>query len=153
MDVIDYIRRQFAYNAWANQEVLTSLRNGADSRSLELMSHVLAAEVLWMNRLKQQPQSMRVWPGLDVAGCEAKAGETAEAWREYLKAITAADLESEIRYTNSKGEPWNSRVIDVLDHVIVHSAYHRGQIASHMRGQGKVPAYTDFIHAVRQKLI
>jgi uncharacterized damage-inducible protein DinB len=32
----------------------------------------------------------------------------------------------------------------------MHSAYHRGQIASHMREQGQAPAYTDFIHAVRQ---
>jgi uncharacterized damage-inducible protein DinB len=32
----------------------------------------------------------------------------------------------------------------------MHSAYHRGQIASHMREQRYTPAYTDFIHAVRQ---
>jgi uncharacterized damage-inducible protein DinB len=35
----------------------------------------------------------------------------------------------------------------------MHSAYHRGQIASLMRAGGGIPAYTDFIHAVRQGLI
>jgi uncharacterized damage-inducible protein DinB len=40
-----------------------------------------------------------------------------------------------------------------LTHVLLHSAYHRGQIASQMRGNGQTPAYTDFIHAVRQGLI
>jgi uncharacterized damage-inducible protein DinB len=37
-----------------------------------------------------------------------------------------------------------------LIHVLFHSAYHRGQIALQMRASGLTPAYTDFIHAVRQ---
>ena len=42
---------------------------------------------------------------------------------------------------------------DILTHVLLHSAYHRGQIASQVRAGGEQPAYTDFIHAVRQGLI
>ena len=42
---------------------------------------------------------------------------------------------------------------DILTHVVLHSAYHRGQIASQMRAGGAPPAYTDFIHAARQGLI
>jgi uncharacterized damage-inducible protein DinB len=37
--------------------------------------------------------------------------------------------------------------------VLFHSAYHRGQIASQMRAAGFTPAYTDFIHAVREGFI
>jgi uncharacterized damage-inducible protein DinB len=35
-------------------------------------------------------------------------------------------------------------------HVIMHSAYHRGQIAAEVRAAGLTPAYTDFIQSVRQ---
>jgi uncharacterized damage-inducible protein DinB len=35
----------------------------------------------------------------------------------------------------------------------MHSAYHRGQIATQMRTAGYLPAYTDFIHGVRQRLV
>jgi uncharacterized damage-inducible protein DinB len=35
-------------------------------------------------------------------------------------------------------------------HVLLHSVYHRGQIALQMRSSGAEPAYTDFIHSVRQ---
>ncbi len=42
---------------------------------------------------------------------------------------------------------------DILTHVVLHSAYHRGQIASQVRSGGEQPAYTDFIHAARQGLI
>ena len=58
-----------------------------------------------------------------------------------------------IAYTNTKGERYSSRIVDVLTHVIMHSAYHRGQIASDIRADGGEPAYTDFIHAVRQRFI
>jgi uncharacterized damage-inducible protein DinB len=44
-------------------------------------------------------------------------------------------------------------VEEILTHVVIHSAYHRGQIASDVRAAGGVPAYTDYIHAVRQGLI
>jgi len=37
--------------------------------------------------------------------------------------------------------------------VITHSTYHRGQIAADLRAAGVQPAYTDFIHGVRQGLI
>jgi uncharacterized damage-inducible protein DinB len=35
----------------------------------------------------------------------------------------------------------------------MHSTYHRGQIAAAMRQAGATPAYTDFIHAVRQGFV
>jgi uncharacterized damage-inducible protein DinB len=42
-------------------------------------------------------------------------------------------------------------VDDILMHVVMHSAYHRGQIALEVRCAGQTPAYTDFIHAIRTK--
>jgi uncharacterized damage-inducible protein DinB len=38
-------------------------------------------------------------------------------------------------------------------HVIMHSVYHRGQIAASMRDSGLIPASTDFIFAIRQGLV
>ena len=66
---------------------------------------------------------------------------------------SCAGLNEKIEYRNSKGEPWSSRVEDILTHVLFHSAYHRGQVALEMRAAGLEPAYTDFIHAVRQGFV
>ena len=154
MNVADSLRRQFAYNAWANGEVLATIRkNGGSERSVQLMSHILAAERVWLERLKQQPQSVPVWPKPDLDQCEADAADLAQLWHDYLDLITAGDVSLEISYKNSKGEPWSSTIVDTLIHVVMHSAYHRGQIASHMRANGQTPAYTDFIHGVRQGLV
>ncbi len=160
MNLADYLRRQFAYDEWANREVLKAIRAAEGSkpassneRSLQLMSHIVAAERLWLERLKQVPQSVPVWPEPDLAQCEAQVAELGLEWLEFLDLITAGDVSQSISYTNTKGERWTSTIVDVLTHVVVHSAYHRGQIATHMRANGQTPAYTDFIHGVRNGLI
>jgi uncharacterized damage-inducible protein DinB len=154
MDLADYLRRQFAYDVWANREVLAAIQAaGPSERSLALMAHIISAERLWLERLRQQPQSSPVWPKISSQQCEAQGAELARSWPVYLKPLTAADVAKTIGYKNSKGEPWTSTIGDILTHVLLHSAYHRGQVASCMRGNGHTPAYTDFIHAVRQGLI
>lgn len=153
MNLADHLRRQFAYDAWANREVLNAIRGqgGDDERSLQLLSHILAAERVWLERLLQRPQSVPVWPKADLALCEGENEKLARLWVDYLNSV--GDLDQAISYRNSKGEGWTSTVGDVLTHVLMHSAYHRGQIASHMRGRGQTPAYTDFIHGVRQGFV
>jgi uncharacterized damage-inducible protein DinB len=136
MELIDHLRRQFAYDAWANREVLATLRASPrpTERPLQLLAHILSAERLWLERIRRQPQSLPVWP-------------------EFFSQLTPAGLSENITYKNSKGEPWTSTVEDILSHVALHSAYHRGQIASQVRAGGEQPAHTDFIHAARQGLI
>lgn len=155
MNLADYLRREFVYDAWANREVLAAIRGagGDDTRSVQLMTHVLATERLWYERLKQLPQSMPVWPSPDLAYCEAESATLDTLWHEYLDLVTAGDVSQTVSYRNSKGESWTSAIADILTHVVMHSAYHRGQIASHMRESGKTPAYTDFIHGIRQGLV
>jgi uncharacterized damage-inducible protein DinB len=150
VNVADYLRRQFVYDAWANREVLNAIRAAGDEdkRSLQLMAHVLAAGRVWLERLKHVPQSVPVWPQSELAACEAEAKKLESEWLQYLNGV--ADLSQNVTYKNTKGEAWSSSIGDVLTHVLMHSAYHRGQIASYMREQGQAPAYTDFIHAVRQ---
>jgi uncharacterized damage-inducible protein DinB len=125
----------------------------ARERSLQLMAHIISAERLWLERLKNQPPSTPVWPEGDLEHCEAQAAEVTRLWREHLDLITAGDVHQSVSYKNSKGEAYTSTIEDILSHVVLHSAYHRGQIASHMRASGQTPAYTDFIHGVRQGLV
>lgn len=85
--------------------------------------------------------------------CEAQIAELTSRWHTFLIELLPADLPNEINYKNSKGEPWTSTIEDILSHVLLHSSYHRGQIANEVRAGGEQPAYTDFIHAARKGLI
>jgi uncharacterized damage-inducible protein DinB len=155
MDAKDFLR-MFDYDSWANRECIAAMRAAAGSVSPDMvgrMAHILSAQKLWLERILNQPQSTAVWPSATIEECSALAEEISSAWRNYLKSLSQRTLDSNVKYRNSKGEPWSSRVDDILTHVLFHSAYHRGQIALQMRASGFAPASTDFIHAVRAGFI
>ena len=64
--------------------------------------------------------------------------------------MSPESLGQQIRYTNSKGEDWSNAVADVLTHVVLHSSYHRGQIASLLGRAGEAAAYSDYIECLRR---
>jgi uncharacterized damage-inducible protein DinB len=155
MNLVDHFARLFTYDDWANREVLANLQAApaASPQSLKLVAHVLAAERLWLERLSQQEQTLPVWPQFTIEQCVDQLAALASLWKNYLAAGSEAELEKSVSYRNSKGEAWSSRKEDILMHVIMHSAYHRGQVATAVRAAGSTPAYTDFIHSVRQGFV
>jgi uncharacterized damage-inducible protein DinB len=155
MNTAEYFLKMFNYDHWANRECLNALRaiTPQPPKVLRLLAHILSAQKLWLERLQRVPQSVAVWPSSTIEDCADLADEMLSAWNNYLTELPPADLEQEISYRNSKGESWSSRVEDIITHVLLHSAYHRGQVALEMRAVGLQPAYTDFIHGVRQGLV
>jgi uncharacterized damage-inducible protein DinB len=156
----DDFLRMFSYDHWANRECLRAMREckTLPVTTLGRLAHILSAERLWLERLRQQKQTMPVWPTSTIEECETLTDEMGVAWRDFLSKLGQGELDRTeldriIEYRNTKGELWSNRIEDVLMHVIMHSAYHRGQIAVEMRGAGVVPASTDFIHAVRLGLV
>lgn len=151
---MDNLQRLFDYNAWANRECLTAVRaGGAPALALRVLGHIVGAEHLWLARLKDTRAPFAVWPALTVDQCDTECAALAAAWAAFVAAADPARLDVVVSYVNSKGEAWRSRVGDILTHVVLHSSYHRGQIASHVRAAGAQPAYTDFIHATRAGLV
>ena len=150
-----YLRRLFSYDEWANREVLGVLSgNHPDvASSRKLLAHIIAAEWVWLDRLEGRPQSTPVWPDLTLEECRQHTARLPRLWEAYLDRLSPAQLSSTIAYKNTKGEVWTSAIEDVLLHVTTHSAYHRGQIAANLRAAGLQPAYTDYIHGVRQGLV
>jgi uncharacterized damage-inducible protein DinB len=145
------LRRLFDYDQWANREALASLRAAGTPppRALRLMGHIVAAEALWLARAKQEPAPLAVWPDLSLPQCDLWLGDLERSWKPYLEEVTPARLAERVEYVNTKGESFGNTLEDVLTHVVMHSAYHRGQIAADVRAAGRQPAYTDFVHAVR----
>ncbi|HET6778062.1 MAG TPA: DinB family protein [Gemmatimonadales bacterium] len=145
------LARLLRYDVWANRQTLESLPEGnTPPRSLRWMNHIVGAELLWLSRMANKPAPLPVWPDLSLGEC-AKHLERLSS--ELLESLNHEPLSQPVSYTNSKGEPWTSTVEEILTHLVIHSAYHRGQIASDLRTAGHEPVYTDYIHAVRQRLV
>jgi uncharacterized damage-inducible protein DinB len=142
------LTRMFAYDDWANREELARARESAPA--LRLLNHIIAAQWLWIARLRNEKAKMAVWPELTIEQLPAELDGLRDAWRDILPD---ADLSSTVNYRNTKGEAWSSTVDDIVTHVLMHGAYHRGQIATVVRQGGQTPAYTDYIQAARTRII
>jgi uncharacterized damage-inducible protein DinB len=155
MSILEHIRSLFSYDDWANREVLRSLQalDAPPARSISLLAHIVSAERLWRERLLVQEQTLPVWPQFTLEQCKVEIDQLPGLWKNYLTSLGEAGLSGSITYKNTKGESFTSRKQDILTHVVMHSVYHRGQIAADMRAAGFNPAYTDFIHAVRQAFV
>ena len=155
MDLLAHYKQLVSYDGWANLEMIASFRavGSAAERPMKLMAHIIAAQYLWRARMLAEESPFTVWPELSLEQCDQEARKLTGLWRQYLAAKSPPSLEDTIPYKNSKGESYRSAIRDILTHVFMHSAYHRGQIASDVRQAGHMPAYTDFIHGVRQGLV
>jgi uncharacterized damage-inducible protein DinB len=148
--VIATLRRLFAWNAVANRGATAAVAAaGSPAAALRTLAHIVGGERLWLSRLEHVPSHPAVWPALTAAQCADEGAALARAWTERLAMTDERGLAERVAYVNSKGEAWENSVGDVLLHVVLHSAYHRGQVASAVRAAGGTPAYTDFIQAVR----
>lgn len=155
MESIEHLRHLFDHDAWANREVLAVLREArpVPDASLRWLAHLVGTEHLWLARLRGATSPLPVWPDLTLEGLGVHLDRLCEEWDEYLGALPPGGLNRMVEYTNSKGEPWESRVGTILTHVILHAGHHRGQIASDLRKAGLEPPYTDYVHAVRAGLV
>jgi len=99
--------------------------------------------------LKGETPNHPVWPALSLEQCAALVGTNQRALAAYVEGLTPADLSRGVRYTNSAGREFTSSIEDILLHLGLHGAYHRGQIAWALRKGGSVPIATDYIAFVR----
>ena len=143
--------RLFGYDAWANRESIAALPEHPSARALAILGHLAGSERTWLSRLTGRPSPLVVWPSLSRDQAAAELAADASEWRAYLGGNP--DLKARLRYTNLKGEPSENSIEEVLTHVLMHSAYHRGQLAMLTRDGGDTPASTDFIFAARKGLV
>lgn len=147
----DHLRSLMAHLRWADERVRESLERASDAppRAVELYAHVVAAEHVWLSRLRGEPPRVAVWPAVTLSDCASLARETADGLAEYVAGLTDENAASTVTYRNTAGAEFTSAVGDILLHVAMHGSYHRGQIALLLRDAGQEPAPTDLIAFAR----
>jgi uncharacterized damage-inducible protein DinB len=148
---MEQLRKLVDHLAWADARVLEGLRTspGSDPRALELYAHVLGAEHVWLARIAVTLPRVAVWPLLTLEGCSRLSAENVAGLRRVVADATPASLASTVKYTNSAGRTYDSRIEDILLHIALHGVYHRGQVALIVRMAGGEPAPTDYIGFIR----
>ena len=146
-----HFTKLYGHLAWADARVLQSLRTAHTvlKRDLDLYSHILGSEHVWLSRIKSTRARVAVWPSLTLDEAERLAGENSAAFNKVVSELTEEGRETPITYRNSAGDQFTSTLEDILTHVSLHGAYHRGQIAASIRAAGDVPSPTDYIAFAR----
>jgi uncharacterized damage-inducible protein DinB len=146
-----HIGRMLRAMTWADAQMLGALHDDAPGKdeALPMFAHLLAAEHRWLSRLQGQEPRFSVWPTLTFSECELLAADNAAGYTDYLATLKNADLETVMRYRDSKGTEYANSVLDILTHIVIHGAYHRGQIARVIGRAGGQPMNTDYIAYVR----
>ncbi len=139
------------YNDWANTKVLTALMKlGSDvpPRCVQLFSHIVNAQVIWLARIQGTAAGVEVWQLQDLATCERMQQSFTDKFQETIVAQDLA-LSSTVNYTNSKKDAFHNSLQDIIIHIFNHGTYHRAQIATEIRQNGFTPDNTDYITFVR----
>ncbi len=152
------IQLLYKYNRWANSETLDASARlteeqftkdlSSSHRSVrDTLAHILAAEWIWLTRWNGvSPKSLlNPLDFPDLGSLRARWAEVERDQTAFVNDITDESLESAVTYVNTKGEEWTYPLWQMMQHVVNHSTYHRGQVATMLRQLGAEPAPTDFL--------
>jgi len=156
--MIRELRRLFAYNRWANLrmlEALEALTPEELSRDMEgsfpsvtaTLVHLMGAEWVWMRRWSgSSPTAFP--PSLVLDSVAAVRREWSLLWEEqqaFLADLDDEALRARVTYTRFDGSEQEQPMHEILRHVVNHSTYHRGQVATMLRQLGHTPPGTDLV--------
>jgi uncharacterized damage-inducible protein DinB len=143
------LQRLHAYNNWATKSLLRHLaeQSAIPENTLKVMQHIINAESIWTSRISGEKPTVGVWEAHTLQECKEIHQRSSEKLSQLLN--TDQDLNTQISYVTSNGDPYTDNMHDILIHVFNHATYHRAQIAKDLRNNGLEPINTDYIQFMR----
>ena len=150
--MFSYLLNQYKHLHWANRKLLSVLSQDGDvlSEAVGLMSHIVSAEHIWLARIGGQEEALAPWSRLSVPDCEAYAAANSAGYLNIIAQLDEGRLEESISFKLTNGTPMTSTLGDILSHVVVHGAHHRGQVARIIAQNGmEVPAIDYIVYRMQ----
>ena len=138
----------------------------------ESVFHILAAEWIWLQRWRgasprasvpNPDASARTWNGLtpgekpayeELASAAALRAfaETLERERQaFLDSLNDDRLQRPLAYTDMTGAPLSLPLVQVMQHLVNHGTYHRGQVTTLLRQVGGETVPLDMSYFFREQ--
>ena len=140
LDALDVLIEQLNYDRWAAARRLEVLHAYEDQRrtpeqqaafddAVNILAHVEAARVVWLDRMEGVATSVAVFPRTDLAGAASLMEQADARFGAFRERLADGSLGRAVEYTTSEGQRRVSTVSQILSHLVTHGAYHGGQIA------------------------
>ncbi|MEO3406973.1 DinB family protein [Mucilaginibacter sp. CAU 1740] len=148
-----YFIKMFGYNRYTTEQILQAMEtNGAPAVTLKLMTHLLAAELIWLERCTLVPPTLpSPWPQqFSLAQCKDLVASRYGAWIDFLNGLTDADFDKVILYKTFSGDTFKNELNEIITHVINHGTHTRAQIGQQLKfaGAETLPT-TDYSYYLR----
>lgn len=158
------IKTLFDFNAWATDRLMGVVETLSEEQYTKNMGsshggiqgtlvHILASYEMWLLRWMGNPSNkmLSVQDVPTLAAAKKQWSETQQNLANFVNGLTEQDLTEVISYTNTKGESYSTPLGQMMQHLVNHSTYHRGQIVTMLRQLGVKPVNTDMIFYFRQR--
>jgi uncharacterized damage-inducible protein DinB len=116
----------------------------APARARQLWAHTLSTPVVWTSRLASPEVHPPVWPEQDGFDFEVGLTKAYQALENILHTY-GPYFDHKFDYRTTQGAPYSMVVSDMLQHILLHSHYHRGQVNLLLKEAGIQLPSTDFI--------
>jgi uncharacterized damage-inducible protein DinB len=142
-------RQLEACAALSNEELLRPLGNSFASIR-DTLAHLVEVEWLWLERMQGRAPGALEPPARypDLAALRERWREVEGGLRAHVATLDDDALERSLTYRNFNGESWTYTARQLLCHLMMHQAYHRGQIATMLRQLGKRAPQTDYLMGI-----
>jgi uncharacterized damage-inducible protein DinB len=158
----DDVRTLYAYNSWANHRVLeacapldaakfTQNLHSSFPSVRDTLAHIILAEWLWLERWLGRSPAFPPSDFPDLASIHSRWQKIDGDLRGFVQNLSAADLDRVVEYKNTKGHAFSNPMRQMLQHLVNHGTYHRGQITTMLRQLGATPLTTDLIAYYREQ--
>lgn len=147
---VEDVKFLFEYDRWANArmfEAVDALTNEQFAAVRETLAHIIGVEWIWFQRCNgANPRSTPEWMNDPTReSLREQLYSIEREWQQFVDALLDDDLARIVEYVQLAGNTGSRKLVHLLQHVINHSTYHRGQVATRMRQAGGTPNGTDFL--------
>lgn len=139
----------FNYNKVTNDKFIKLfIASHPPNIALRMFSHIVNAQMIWLQRIGKLEEAPDVWAIHIPATLDILNRRVHDIVNEILE--DEEDLDKIITYSNTSGQPFQSKLSDILFHLINHSTHHRSQTALLLRQNNIEPPVSDYIKFVRE---
>ncbi len=158
----EQILELYDFNAWANQrafDACVALTPEQQTRMIvssfpsvsETLAHIVRGEWIWLQLWQSRPLTIDDVKDYsskftDVPSLRAGWDKLEKERRSFLRSLSASDLDRVIEYQSLLvNRRFAYPLRHMLQHVVNHSTYHRGQLTTMLRQLDAKPCATDFL--------
>ncbi|MBV8388175.1 MAG: DinB family protein [Mucilaginibacter sp.] len=148
----DYFVRLLNYDRYANLRILAVLlKTEEHAKAEQLIAHLLVAQQVWLGRCIHKPANINtLWPDWKADTFEQIINNNHQQWLTYLESLNDTDFEQPLSYKNLQGRSFETKLADILTHLINHGTHHRAQAGQHLKLAGTDLPGTDYILFTRE---